>query len=103
MPFDKLARRAARSFTPIIVEYPRSQPSKAIHQMLAAILLDRDQSLDRDDLLQKTNLMRSDAKDQIRSETMTLDGLTIGQINNIYDRVPKLRQSFQKILNIITT
>jgi flagellar biosynthesis protein FlhG len=103
MPFDKLARRAARSFTPIIVEYPRSQPSKAIHQMLAAILLDRDQSLDRDDLLQKTNLMRSEAKDQIRSETMTLDGLTISQINNIYDRVPKLRQSFQKILNIMTT
>jgi flagellar biosynthesis protein FlhG len=103
MPFDKLARRAARSFTPIIVEYPRSQPSKAIHQMLAAILLDRDQSLDRDDLLHKTNLMRSEAKDQIRSETMTLDGLTVSQINNIYDRVPKLRQSFQKILNIMTT
>jgi len=103
MPFDKLARRAARSFTPIIVEYPRSQPSKAIHQMLAAILLDRDLRLDRDDLLEKTNLMRSEAKDQIRSETMTLDGLTISQINNIYDRVPKLRQSFQKILNIMTT
>jgi hypothetical protein len=47
--------------------------------------------------------MRSEAKDQIRSETMTLDGLTISQINNIYDRVPKLRQSFQKILNIMTT
>ena len=103
MPFDKLARRAARSFTPIIVEYPRSQPSKEIHQMLAAILLDRDQRLDRDDLLQKTNLMRSEAKDQIRSETMTLDGLTISQINNVYDRVPKLRQSFQKILNIMST
>ena len=103
MPFDKLARRAARSFTPIIVEYPRSEPSKAIHQMLAAILLDQDQSLDRDDLLQKTNLMRSEAKDQIRAETMTLDGLSISQINNVYDRVPKLRQSFQKILNIITT
>ena len=102
MPFDKLARRAARSFTPIIVEYPRSQPSKAIHQMLAAILLDRDQRLDRDDLLQKTNRMRSEARDQIRSETMTLDGLTISQINNVYDRVPKLRQSFQKILNIMT-
>ena len=103
MPFDKLARRAARSFTPIIVEYPRSEPSKAIHQMLAAILLDQDQSLDRDDLLQKTNLMRSEAKDQIRAETMTLDGLSINQINNVYDRVPKLRQSFQKILNIMTT
>jgi flagellar biosynthesis protein FlhG len=103
IPFDKLARRAARSFTPIIVEYPRCQPSKAIHQMLAAILLDRDQRLNRAELLQKTNLMRSEAKDQISSGTMTLDGLTISQINHIYDRVPKLRQSFQKILNIMTT
>jgi flagellar biosynthesis protein FlhG len=103
IPFDKLARRAARSFTPIIVEYPRCQPSKAIHQMLAALLLDRDQSLSRADLLQKTNLMRSEAKDRISSETMTLDGLTISQINDIYDRVPRLRQSFQKILNIMTT
>ena len=103
IPFDKLARRAARSFTPIIVEYPKSQPSRAIHQMLAAILLDRDQSLSRADLLQKTHRMRSEAKDRISSETMTLDGLTINQINEIYDRVPKLRQSFQKILNIMTT
>lgn len=103
IPFDKLARRAARSFTPIIVEYPRCQPSKAIHQMLAAILLDRDQRLNRAELLQKTNLMRSEAKDQISSGTMTLDGLTISQINHIYDQVPKLRQSFQKILNIMTT
>ncbi len=103
IPFDKLARRAARSFTPIIVEYPKCQPSKAIHQMLAAILLDQDQRLNRAELLQKTNLMRSEAKDQISSGTMTLDGLTISQINNIYDRVPKLRQSFQKILNIMTT
>jgi flagellar biosynthesis protein FlhG len=102
MPFDKLARRAARSFTPIIVEYPRCQPSKAIHQMLAAILLDRDQSLNRADLLHKTTLMRSEAKDRISSDTMTLDGLSINEINDIYERVPKLRQSFQKILNIMT-
>jgi flagellar biosynthesis protein FlhG len=101
MPFDKLARRAARSFTPIIVEYPRCQPSKAIHQMLAAILLDRDQSLNRSDLLHKTTLMRSEAKDRISSDTMTLDGLSISEINDIYERVPKLRQSFQKILNIM--
>ena len=101
--FDKLARRAARSFTPIIVEYPKCQTSKAIHQMLAAILLDRDQRLNRAELLQKTNLMRDEAKDRISSGTMTLDGLTINQINDIYDRIPKLRQSFQKILNIMTT
>jgi flagellar biosynthesis protein FlhG len=103
IPFDKLARRAARSFTPIIVEYPRCQTSKAIHQMLAAILLDGDQSLNRAELLQKTNLMRGEARDRISSGKMTLDGLTISQINNIYDRVPTLRQSFQKILNIMTT
>ena len=102
IPFDKLARRAARSFTPIIVEYPRCQTSKAIHQMLAAILLDGDQSLNRAELLQKTNLMRGEARDRISSGKMTLDGLTISQINNIYDRVPTLRQSFQKILNIMT-
>jgi flagellar biosynthesis protein FlhG len=102
MPFDKLARRAARSFIPIIVEYPRCQPSKAIHQMLAAILLDRDQSLNRADLLHKTTLMRSEAKDRISSDKMTLDGLSINEINDIYDRVPKLRQSFQKILSIMT-
>jgi hypothetical protein len=71
--------------------------------MLAALLLERDQSLSRADLLQKTNQMRSEAKDRISSETMTLDGLTISQINEIYDRVPRLRQSFQKILNIMTT
>jgi flagellar biosynthesis protein FlhG len=103
IPFDKLARRAARSFTPIIVEYPRCQPSKAIHQMLAALLLDRDQSFSRADLLQKTNQMRGEAKDRISSESMTLDGLTISEINDIYDRVPRLRQSFQKILNIMKT
>ena len=70
--------------------------------MLAAILLDRDQSLNRADLLQKTTLMRSEAKDRISSDTMTLDGLSISEINDIYERVPKLRQSFQKILNIMT-
>jgi flagellar biosynthesis protein FlhG len=102
IPFDKLARKAARSFTPIIVENPRCQPSKAIHQMLAAILLDREQGSSRAELLQKTGLIRGEAKDRIRSDTMTLDGLTLSQINSIYDQAPNLRQSFQKILNIMT-
>jgi flagellar biosynthesis protein FlhG len=103
IPFDKLARKAARSFTPIIVENPRCQPSKAIHRMLAAILLDREQGSSRAELLQKTGLIRGEAKDRIRSDTMTLDGLTLSQINSIYDQAPNLRQSFQKILNIMTT
>jgi flagellar biosynthesis protein FlhG len=103
IPFDKLARKAARSFTPIIVENPRCQPSKAIHQMLAAILLDREKGSSRAELLQKTGLIRGEAKDRIRSDTMTLDGLTLSQINSIYDQSPNLRQSFRKILNIMTT
>jgi flagellar biosynthesis protein FlhG len=103
IPFDKLARKAARSFTPIIVENPRCQPSKAIHQMLAAILLDREQGSSRAELLQKTGLIRGEAKDRIRSDAMTLDGLTLSQINSIYDQSSNLRQSFQKILNIMTT
>ena len=103
IPFDKLARKAARSFTPIIVENPRCQPSKAIHQMLAAILLDREQDSSRAELLQKTGLIRGEAKDRIRSDAMTLDGLTLSEINSIYDQSPNLRQSFQKILNIMTT
>ena len=103
IPFDKLARKAARSFTPIIVENPRCQSSKAIHQMLAAILLDQEQGSSRAELLQKTGLIRGEAKDRIRSDAMTLDGLTLSEINSIYDLSPNLRQSFQKILNIMTT
>jgi len=103
IPFDKLARKAARSFTPIIVENPRCQASKAIHQMLAAILLDREQVSSRTELLKKTGLIRGEAKDRIRSDAMTLDGLTVSQINAIYDQSPKLRQSFRKILDIMTT
>jgi flagellar biosynthesis protein FlhG len=103
IPFDKLARKAARSFTPIIVENPRSQPSKAIHQMLASILFDREKGSSRSELLEKTSLIRGKAKDRISSDTMTLDGLTVSQINSIYDQSPKLRQSFRKILDIIKT
>ena len=103
IPFDKLARKAARSFTPIIVENPRSQPSKAIHQMLASILFDREKGSSRSELLEKTNLIRGKAKDRISSDTMTLDGLTVNQINSIYDQSPKLRQSFRKILDILKT
>ncbi|MGD1968597.1 MAG: P-loop NTPase [Desulfobacterales bacterium] len=103
IPYDKLARKAARNFTPIIVDHPRSKPSKVIHQMLAAILLDHENGANGAELLQKTKLIRGEAKDRIRSDMMTLDGLTVSQINSIYDQSPKLRQSFRKILNIMTT
>lgn len=103
IPFDKIVRKASRGFTPIIVENSRSQASKVIHQMLAAILLHREGEQTRFKLLQKASLIRSKARDQIDANKMTLDGLTIGQINSVYDRSPNLRQSFRRILNIVTT
>ena len=71
--------------------------------MLAAILLDRENGANGAELMQKAKLIRGEAKDLIRSDTMTLDGLTVRQINSIYDQSPKLRQGFRKILNIMTT
>jgi flagellar biosynthesis protein FlhG len=102
IPFDKVVRKAARGFTPIVVESPKCQASRSIHKMLAAIILDREQESTRAELLDTTSRIRRDAKEQIDSDSMTLDGLTVGQINSIFNERPRLRQSFQKILNILT-
>jgi len=102
IPFDKAVRKAARGFTPIVVENPKCQASRNIHQMLAAIILHSEQENTRAELLQTTNRIRSEAKEQIDSGNMTLDGLSIGQINSVFNHTPRLRQSFQKILSIIT-
>jgi MinD-like ATPase involved in chromosome partitioning or flagellar assembly len=102
IPFDKLVRKAARGFTPIVVESPKCQASRNIHQMLAAIILHHEQDTTRAELIHNTNRIRREAKEQIDSGKMTLDGLTIGQINNVFKNTPRLRQSFQKILNIMS-
>jgi len=102
IPFDKAVRRAARGFTPIVVENPKCQASRNIHQMLAAIILHSEQEATRAELLQTASRIRREAKEQIDSGNMTLDGLTVGQINAAFSKTPRLRQSFQKILNIIT-
>jgi flagellar biosynthesis protein FlhG len=102
IPFDKVVRKAAREFTPIIVENPRCPACKVIHQMLAAILLHAEKESLRAELLAKTNRIRKDAREKIDTHKMTLDGLTVGQIDSIYNRSPKLRQSFRKILNVLT-
>ncbi len=102
IPFDQAVRKAARRFTPIVVENPKCQASRNIHRMLAALILHSEQETTRAELLQKTSRIRSEAKEQIDSGNMTLDGLTIGQINSVFNKTPRLRQSFQKILNIIT-
>ncbi len=102
IPFDKVVRKAARGFTPIVVENPKCQASRNIHQMLAAIILDREQQATRAELLDTTSRIRREAKDQIDSGNMTLDGLTVGQINSAFKNTPRLRESFQKILNIMS-
>jgi flagellar biosynthesis protein FlhG len=102
IPFDRVVRKAARGFTPIVVENPKCQASRNIHQMLAAIILHREQESTRAELLHKTSRIRREAKDQIDSGKMTLDGLTVKQINSVFNNTPRLRQSFQKILNIMS-
>jgi len=102
IPFDKLVRRAARGFTPIVVENPKCQASRNIHQMLAAIILHREQESTPAKLLHSASRIRRKAKDQIDAGKMTLDGLTVGQINSVFNNTPRLRQSFQKILSIMS-
>ena len=102
IPFDKVVRKAARRFTPIVVENPKCQASRNIHQMLAAIILHREQDATRAELLQNTSRIRREAKAQIDSGKMILDGLSVGQINSVFSNTPRLRQSFQKILNIMS-
>jgi flagellar biosynthesis protein FlhG len=102
IPFDKLVRKAARGFTPIVVEHPKCQASRNIHQMLAAIILHREQDATRAELLQNTSRIRRQAKERIDSGKMTLDGLTVGQINSVFNNTPRLRKSFQKILSIMS-
>ncbi|MBT8366893.1 MAG: P-loop NTPase [Deltaproteobacteria bacterium] len=102
IPFDKVVRKAAREFTPIVVGNPRCSACKVIHQMLAAILLHAEKESLRAELLTRTNRIRKDAREKIDTHKMTLDGLTLGQIDSIYNRSPKLRQSFRKILNVLT-
>jgi nitrogenase subunit NifH len=102
IPFDNLVRKAARGFTPIVVENPKCQASRNIHRMLAAIILHSEQEATRAKLLHTTSRIRRQAKEQIDSGNMTLDGLSVGQINSVFNNTPRLRQSFQKILNIIS-
>ena len=102
IPFDKVVRKAAREFIPIVVENSRCPACKAIHQMLAAILLHREHKSLRIELLHKTNLIRKNAKEHIDTNKMTLDGLTAGQIDSIYHQSSTLRESFRKILNVLT-
>jgi flagellar biosynthesis protein FlhG len=103
IPFDKAARKAARGCTPIVVENPRCQASKVIHQMLAGILLQHERESVRTELLQKAGRIRNFAKNQIEADTMTLDGLTVAQISSVYGRAPRFREGFRKILDIMTS
>ena len=87
---------------PIVVENPKCQATKNIHRMLAAFILHREQDSIRTELLHQSSRIRREAKDIIDSGKMTLDGLTVGQIDSVSNSTPKFHQSFQKILNIMS-
>jgi flagellar biosynthesis protein FlhG len=99
VPWDRAVRRAARAFTPIIIQDARNQSSQAIYRMLAAILLLREPKAIRSELLRKTNTIRSDTKSSIGAGAMTLDGLTSTQINAVYGKSRRTQHSFRKILS----
>lgn len=101
IPFDAAVRKAARRFTPFIVDNPRCKASNVLNQMLAGILLLREPQSIRAELLEKAKLIRVKAKNQIGGSTMILDGLTEEQISFISDHAPNLRQGFQKILKLV--
>ena len=102
IPYEKAVRKAARGFTPIVVENPKCQASRNIHHMLAAIILDREDELTRVKLLHKAGKIRREAKKQIKTGKLTLDGLTVDQINAAFDETPSLRRSFKKILKVVS-
>jgi len=78
------------------------QLKKQLDQFRLAILLHHEQETTRAELLHSANQIRREAKDQIDAGKMTLDGLTVGQINSAFKNTPRLRQSFQKILSIMS-
>ena len=62
----------------------------------------REQDATRAEILESASRIRREAKQQIDAGNMTLDGLTVEQINSVFNNAPRLRQSFRKILNIMT-
>jgi hypothetical protein len=70
--------------------------------MLAGIILDREDELTRVKLLHKAGKIRRGAKKQIKTGKLTLDGLTVDQINTAFDDTPSLRRSFKKILKVVS-
>ncbi len=97
IPFDPAVRKAARRFTPFLVEKPRSKSSQALYQVLAGILLLGEPKSVRAELLRKSGQIRNDVKKRIGKESLQLDELTPKQIHLIAERSPRLRTCFQKI------
>jgi flagellar biosynthesis protein FlhG len=88
IPFDQLIRKATRGFTPVVVENPKCQASRSIQRMIAAIMYHREQETTQAELLHSTRRIRLEAKDQIDAGRMTLDGSTVGRINQIFNNAP---------------
>jgi len=100
IPFDGSVRKAARNFSPFIVEDPSSKASQGLYRMLAGILQLREPKSIRADLKKKIRPIRSDTKGWASSRGMSFDDLTVEQIRFASDRLPNLHQGFRKILKV---
>jgi flagellar biosynthesis protein FlhG len=100
--FDTAVRRAARRFTPFVVEDPRSKSSRALHQVLSCIVLGQPKSVHAE-LFKKTRHIRNEIKNSIDQDDMQLDEQTSRQIQPVSEPVPKPITRFQKILGAIVT
>jgi flagellar biosynthesis protein FlhG len=100
IPFDGSVRRAARNFSPFIVEDPSSKASQGLYQMLAGILQLRETKSIRADLSKKIRPIRGKQKGWVSSREMNLDDVKEEQIRFASERLPNLHRGFRKILKV---
>ncbi len=101
IPFDRAVRKASRRLTPFIIDDPHCRASKTLYKMLAGVLLLRKPREVRAQLIKKTRQIRSEVKDIIGKEPVTLDALTQKQISYIVDLSPDLRDGYRRVLNLM--
>ena len=103
IPFDTAVRKAARRFTPFVVEDPRSKSSQALHRVLSGILLLREPKSIRAELLKKSGRIRGEIKNRIDKDDLQLDEQPSRKIQTASGPLPKPRTRFQKILGSMAT
>lgn len=101
IPLDAAVRKAARQFTPFLVDDPRCRASQAIEEMLAKITLAPEPESIRVDLARKTRHIRGKVEHHISNAAMQVDGMTEDQIGFISSRSPTVRRGLHRLLGIV--